>query len=608
MTGVVDYSKGPVAALFQLLSNKNNIVLDPSQWDVSDPEVFSDPLRPNYNTVVVITPLVRSGYANSRQINYARLDFNQIFSTEPIDVSKMDLSKIVNLSDLVPYLNIQYGLNLTLDDYTDTPLPAYDPVYPNKIRQVTISAKDTSYFFVGNCTLNVGPVLTPVVDQDGIQRAYYVYCSGYSLPSSNKSLVKLNSNGIQDLSFTFLANASAITTFTVEKIIQQSNGDLAVLGNFAFNYTDATGTTTPITAKTLIINKTTGAVTGFAQTRQIKLTDQSVVYGRRGLATKYVIDATYVGTGQNAAGLYQLQNDTTLNAVYQPAITYVPAFVRLDSDGKLYTVSKPITANNPYKPTENAIYIRIDRLNTDGSLDQGFTPIYVMGSVAGQAPLNVIDLFPIQGDGGFFVMNPTSGIDASVSIIPVINNVPLFNKAQALNTTYSWNPIVKFDADGTQDTSFKAVLPSNYYPSVFQQNSDYASAPNDPDSWMLFVPGNKVNLLSYRTNPATGFMHYQPIQFDQFGVAQLGTLAAWQNAFKWTVLPKLQTQTNGDLVGFGFLQTLLSAVPGAGLSAPYSAVVRYNGDATPDRVLYRAPIANGNDNPVVAGVFITESH
>lgn len=608
MTAVVDYSKGSIVALFQLLSNKNNILLDPTQWDVSEPSVYSDPLRPNINTVVVITPLLGTNNVNSRQVLYSRLDFNAVFSTAPIDVSKMDLSKIVNLSDLVPYLNIQFGLNMTDEDYVDTPLPAYDPVYPNKIRQVTIAAQPGSYFFVGNCTLNVGPVLTPVVDQDGYQRAYYVYLSGYSLASSNKSLVKLNSNGIQDISFTFLANASAITAFSVEKIIQTATGNLSILGNFAFNYTDSTGTTAPIVAKTLTISKDTGAVIGFSQTRLIKLTDQSVVYGRRGISTKYIVDTTYNGTGQNVAGLYQVQNETTLNASYVPAITYVPAFVRLDTDGKLYTVSSPITANNPYKPTENAIYVRVDRLNADGSLDLGFTPIYVMGSVAGQAPLNVIDLYPVQGDGGFFVVNPVNGVDASVAIIPVINNVPLFNKAQTLNTTYSWNPIIKFNADGTQDLSFKGILPSNYWPSIFQQNSDYATAPNDPDSWMLFVPGNKINLLSYRSNPATGFVHYQPTQFDQFGTVQLGSLGDWQNAFKWTTLPKLQAQSNGKLVGYGFVQTLLSATPNAGLSAPYSAVTRYNGDASPDRVLYRAPIANGNDNPVVSGVFITETH
>jgi hypothetical protein len=607
MTGVVDYSKGSIVALFQLLSNRNNIVLNPSDWDVSDPEVFSDPLRPNYNTVLVITPHVGTGYVNTSQVVYTRMDVNEIFATEPIDVSKMDLSKIVNLSDLVPYLNIQYGLNMTLDDYTDTPLPAYDPVYPNKIRQVTFATKSTSYFYVGNVTLNVGPVLTPVVDQDGVQRSYYVYCTGYSLSSASKSLVKLNSNGIQDIGFNFLANASALTAFSVEKIIQQANGQLAILGDFAFNYTDSTGITTPIVAKTLMIDRYTGAVVGYAQTRQIKLTDQSVIYSRRGMTTKYIIDATYNGTGQNPAGLYQLQNETTFNAAYVPGITYVPAFVRLDSDGKLYTVSKPITGNNPYNPTQNAMYIRVDRLNADGSLDLGFSPIYVMANVAGQPPLNVIDLYPIQGDGGFFVVNPTNGVDASVAVIPFINNVPLFDKSKPLNTTFSWNPVVKFNADGTQDISFKGTLPSSYYPSIFQQNTDYAAAPNDPSPWMLFVPGNKINLLSYRTNPATGFTHYQPIQFDEMGNVILGTLASWQNAFKWTTLPKLQDQTNGAMVGFGFVQTLLSAVPGAGLSAPYSAVVRYLGDGEPDRVLYRAPIANGNDNPVIAGVFITEA-
>ena len=103
------------------------------------------------NTKIVITPVQGSGYKDAVELFYNRPSI----ATVPGARSKeFPVGNAVNVSDVIADINARYQLNLTVDDYVEAALPAFEGE-PNETQDFTLTMKSTSLLFSGSVVLTL---------------------------------------------------------------------------------------------------------------------------------------------------------------------------------------------------------------------------------------------------------------------------------------------------------------------------------------------------------------------------------------------------------------------------------------------------------------------
>lgn len=563
--------------LFSLVNKENNTSLDPIHFSISLPVVYSNPLHPNVNTQVTITPLPGTGYQGAVTIYYKRLDFKDLFQHLYYELNP---TEAIYLSDIIPELNNAFGTDILKSDYIDTELPPYIVNYPDRQRIVTISAQTNSYFFTGSYDLILGPRSRPIVDV-GIVYKHYLHISA---TDPKEKLICLDSNGNPIADFRFINNASNIELFDISYIVQTKD-NFYLVGQFKLTYLIDTELT--IDAATLVINQQ-GIIVGHSDT--IAFTSTKLV------ATKdkdyfYTVDES---NPLNPNYLYKYSSSGQM-VEYQSTISYVPANVFVDKLDRVYTVSQPYEDNDPFIDNTISKLVRVDRLLANGELDTSFNTIYFKASNPNYYPLRIMDIVFTANDGFYVAVEPTYGVDIGY-VYPVINNVPMVSSTNG-NTTHSWNPILRFHGNGDWDTNFKPVLKTQLDKTIYIQSGPHLTG--NTLHLNQLADNDRLVWFSHRSNPATGFNHVQPISFDYLGNLIIDNLASYYHHPKWLIFNQSQAQSNGKILAQGSMQFITN--DGEYSDMQY-ALLTYNPDASLDKVLYQS-----RTTPVLNS-YLVESH
>jgi hypothetical protein len=558
------------AKLFALINRENSISLDHKHFTISLPKEYNNPLHPTVNTEITITPVAGTGYQGSVAVYYKRIDFKELFQHLYYELNPIDA---IRLSDIIPELNNAFGTDILKSDYTDVDLPPYISNYPDRQRIVTIAAQTNSYFFTGNYDLILGPRSVPVIDDSIIYR-HYLYLS---VTDPKDSFICLDSNGQTVADFRFINNASNIEVFNIDYIVQVKD-NFYLVGQFKLTY--LIDTELAIESSTLVINN---------QGIIVSHSDDPVFR-----ATKLIPDTasnyfyTIDDTDTTVPNCLYKYNKTGQLVEYVAAIDYIPALLAVDKNDRLYTVSPPYEDNDPFIENTTSKLVRVDRLLPNGIVDTNFNTIYFKASNANYNPLRIMDIVFTDADGFYLAIEPTYGVDIGY-ISPIINNVPMVANTNGA-TTYSWNPIVRFHANGDWDTNFKPILKTQLDKTIFIQPGPHLTSKtlhlnslNETDRLVWF---------SYRTNPATGFNHVQPISFNYLGNLIIDNLTNYFHHPKWVTFNNSQSLSSGKLLAHGSMQFITNL---GQFSDPVYALIAYKPDTTLDRVLYQSrvtPILN----------------
>lgn len=591
----IDYSLSAKIILINLINETNGLSLLPENFFIGQPEVYVNPAKPDANTKAQLKPITGTGIYGEVDIYYRRMDVTEVFSTEPFDTTGIDMLTITKLSDLMPYLNDQYGIVMKPEDYYDTDLPAFDPQYPNKPRQVTIATRSNSYFFTGTFELVLGITYQPIPESDGKVRLYLACYDGYTQANVQRSIQLMTADGLPAPTFSFMYNLIQTTTFEVSDIFfNYGLKEIVLNGNFNVEYTDlASNAPVQAVGKSLYIS-VNGAIAGYSLEPTYKSNEYTRVYDLPGLDSKYVINPLAMD------GPFKRYQETGFkDSTFVPKISYIPMLVKPTLDGKIYTVSDVLTMDDPYldTPTQTQV-IRIDRLLSTGDLDPTFGGIYIQNLDPSYPPLPVSDILDIKEKGFFVYFNPLMGVGEAATRIPVINNVSVIAKATDMQTTFCWNPVIKFNQDGTQDAVYNPVIGYADENAVYTVNTVM-----NPTDTLLWFSGDKILSLIYRENPLTGFKHPQLALFDMQGSQVFESSTSYVFAPKWVKQPKLIPQSNGKAVMYGTTQLMLLTQR---FSQPKPFVCLMNSSGNVEKELFTVPAADGINSPVLKQLFLIE--
>ena len=584
----IDYSQPSTKILFDLINRKNGTNLRVQDFVISEPAVNINTATQT-DTSVILTPIAGSGYYGTREVKYKRMDVDSVFGLMAMPTQP---TTETTLYEYLSQINAFYGIHLKEEDIYDAPIPAYDPEHPTAARTVTLVVKPTSYFFTGSYEFIFGISNNAIQENDGVTRVYYAWIDGLPIDQVKDSVIALNVDASDNTSFNFLSNVYEITAWTLDRITMLSNNSFALDGSFTLRQNQ------PDTVSTyggLIVDQY-GALVTAAVDKIFNLPANVEITRHAGVNKYYAIDPANTSHDSH---LFAFNEDGTPVAGFNPAISYEPKFIRLAPNGRIYTVSAVYQGGDPLNNNLLTELIRIDRLMPNGSFDPSFDTIYIRSSDPLIMPVPVMDICPIDTGGFYLAFAPARTTDINIAC-PVINGQTLLAIDITAGATYSWNPVVRFEADGGLDLSFKTMLPGLRSTAVYEPNG----SPLTWGSKALISEGEKTFWMTYRRNPVTGYEHRQPFQYDLTGKEVLLNGLGYKDQYKWTQLLNLFSQSNGLFVGYGMMQSY--QLTGT-LSVPYSAIGRYKQTGEIDRLLWRSPGPVGNSNPTVKAVFLKET-
>lgn len=580
----LDISKPAIEILMDKINSLNLTTLD------SDDFLFSTPVEETipyatYNTKVVITPKATSGFYNKRDIFYKRMDIAQIINNRDVIIT---VTTETMLSELIPQINSGYGINLTADDYADTAIPA---AVPGEQHSVIINITTGSYLFVGIVELLLGERLAQI-DDSGYVRNYFIVTDSEEPAVYENKLIVLDSDFEVSSSLVPFRNASTVDKFRIDKLILLSNNDIFLSGEFEFSAAVGLDPLTAIVCTSVILSPS-GLIKSYSDTPLFGL-DTIENYNTNPLVDDvYVIDATGI-MGINTNNLYKYTNDGLRDATYNAAgLAYTPTIVRLCDDGKLYTVSQQYIAPLISDPLTNAKHIRIDRLNIDGTLDSGFSTVYIRSTgIDDVTP--VLDLIPVSSSGFIAVLKPIHSV-ATSGPSPIVNDVSFVSGSDPVDC--SFNPIFKINQDGTLNTNFINLMPNNDPSSVFLDSAVF-----EEDNRILSYSKNKTTLLTNRINPISGYTHRAPVSFTGEGKFINIAPSKLASDIRWIRTEKLIRLATGKFIVFG---EGYSRLPAGGWSSGSALAAMYNEDSQLEYVFYK-PVVAGISTPLIYNLEVRE--
>lgn len=571
---ILDIQKNSKEILLDYINQENNsdLLLDDFVFDTPQSITVT---ASGKNTKIKLSAKETSTYYGFREIFYKRLNFSDIFNNEKTPLINKTALK---LSELIPNINNLYGINLTEDDYIEADVPLFDYSDPDKTRIVTISSKPDSILFTGSYDFVLNSKIAVPIDDGNISRIFYIHQTGYSSIDYKKTILSITNIGTVNENFSLLSNAITVPTFNVSRMLLKNNGEIVLLGDFTLTYTDSNQISNNVIAKTLLLNDD-GSVKShyidflYNQNLEINYIENSLV------EFKYVIDPTL---NLSANHVYRYSEDGLLDTTYETTgIGYAPVIITLCNDGRLYTVS----------PIVDKEY-RIDRLLPNGELDSTFTTIFVSG-IGINNPLTVTQIKPVYNNGLWLLLYPAYGVNIN-SISCKINGVAIV--PEGITAAFAWNPILKFQENGSWNKIFSNLLTNNNDKSIYLTSGSTLK----PVDTVLVGDENNITFFTYKSNPVTGFDHKQPITFDYGGKLLPLNGIDYQNQFRWVDCKEVFSQYNNQTIAYG---TMILPLTSGGYSEISSCIARYSHNGTSLSLIFR----NDNTNNGIKNVIMKET-
>lgn len=148
---VSDFTQAPQKILYDLIKSDN-----PSNGFAEGMVTYGIPTSNDTdvsgrNTDITLTSVEGSGIVGSRTVTYRRLRLDGFVKDPDYVVAKRDFTK---LSELIPQINADLGINITADDFNEVDLPVFGAT-PGEEHDVTITFKANSLIWVGTYVLTV---------------------------------------------------------------------------------------------------------------------------------------------------------------------------------------------------------------------------------------------------------------------------------------------------------------------------------------------------------------------------------------------------------------------------------------------------------------------
>lgn len=592
----LDITKTPQEILLDKFNAVNSLQLTLDDFIVAPPQAVDNAIY-GTNTTVVFSPKVTSKWYNSFTLYYSRMDIVSILDNDLVSIPR---GSATMLSDLILQINEAYGINLRPEDYYDATLPAVDPLDPDAQTPVVLTIKPESYLFTGSYMLLLD---RPVPNQDpatGESADIYVLVDQPFEPAMKHNIVCVTNIGDLISNFRFMRNAVTKTVVTIDKMFRLKNSDIAVLGNFEFRASIAGGTEQDYVVNSIVVDPS-GVIK--VATDGLFGSSQNMFYNHsQGSDYVYAIDKDNV-IGTAPRQLYRYLQDGSIDAGFTtPSLLYVPKLVKECNDGKFYTVSDVYTAQwdndgDPGTPTVPVSQIRIDRFNSDGTIDVLYTPT-IIRSTGNAQPWPVVNIEPIQTGGlpnGLYILFKPSAAPSSTGEVPVINGIAMIPGGEP---EYGFVPAVRLLQSGLINTAFDYT----------QKNLNATAVYNTVGSNMaqgdkaLATIGDDLVFFTHRSNPLTNIAQRMPVRYSGFGNMQKISGDAYIESYRWTNAKDIYALSGGTIISSGVVKLLN---PGGGWQEDQSVVVSYHGDTTAQGILYSAPL-NISGNATIKQIIVVE--
>ncbi len=587
----MDINKTPQELIIEDINTVNGtqltVPLNANDFLFSAPATFTDPANAGVNTKITITAKPTSGYYNSIDWKYRRMDLGAILATQAVSILPGDATL---LSEIIPQVNTALGINLTEEDYVDTPLPEIDPLLPELTAPVIIQSKATSLLFIGAGTIVLGTMFHPVPSPDDQKvRYFYTVSSGYG-PDGSSMVDCSKINGERLENWGYFQNASALGKSIITSSYLTTDG-LILNGEFEFR-AKLIGNATEFdyAAACVLISRDTGYV--LRAWNDAGFVASTSVVGQWMDGYVYKADAT--------DKIIRFDTHGEKDTAYTPAITYVPTALHVDHLGRVYSVSAEYFAPAPWHSNNSASHRRIDRLLATGELDTTFTPIILGNSlISGAAPavtcLSSIADGNIISAQGFYVLLNSANNSSLSSAVPVINGTRVL--PAGATTLYAYNTVLKFTETGAMDSTYKRVMPDMHPEAIIKYPLNIPTGQQ-----AIAASGAGVTFLTKKVNPITGFEHRQPISFTNKGnLALLGGMQ-YYDSYRWTDVMTANALSNGQMaVGGSYMQRL----PSGEWSSVAQCVALYTRYGEAVQPIWRQVLAT-TGSPVINNVHLRE--
>jgi hypothetical protein len=148
---VIDFTEEPEEVLVDLINIYNDTHFTPGQLFFGMPQILPDSQQ-NPNTSLVVYSKKFSGYKGQVTIKYQRLEIqSQVGDGES---TIFDIGNATMLSDLIPSINSQLGINLNPEDFLDVSLRAVAGNGTNMYEEQLVIL-DYSLLYTGAMTVTI---------------------------------------------------------------------------------------------------------------------------------------------------------------------------------------------------------------------------------------------------------------------------------------------------------------------------------------------------------------------------------------------------------------------------------------------------------------------
>jgi len=446
--------------------------LDPNDFDITLPE-FADEV--DCDTKIFLKPRLHSPYHGEPPVYFKRTDLDG-------EVYRIELAAYRSTLDLLPALNLRFGLSLTEHDvYNETLIRSPDPY---TLQEHSIKIRPDSYHYKGIFSVKTG--VDYHIPKNPLN--IYLFLNIDNVDFVKESVIRLDKKGVIDKSFNFLSNVldKDILEYRLDKVIKTVNDFFYLIGDFKLTeYSAYYGTTIERDFKTLIVD-TAGFLIRGEEAPLFEHLEGNYYNLIRSQFRYFIKDNT----------LKRYKDSGLIDSKYKTKLEGELLFFRTNKKGKLFVVTH----------REDGYYV--NRLSKNGVVEKGYEIKIADDGVTGVSDISVDDI-----DRLYLLFSTKQTYDAK-DTTPLING-KMYDESTSTRV-HAWNPLIRFTSEGEVDETFAKLLYTHHPNSIHETNSTTSIGSRGS----IAVNDRGIALLTTKTDGFSGFRFNQPISFRLDGYPQ----------------------------------------------------------------------------------------